>query len=77
MTSPVLTSWNIDLVETTKLGGILPWFAHVPLGWPMNTQVCHAYFQVNTFRLQANSKIWWYGTNWDKTGLLNLYLSKV
>ena len=30
------------------------------------------YFQINTFRLQANSKMWWYGSNWDNTDLLNV-----
>ena len=57
--------------------GILPGFAHVPLGWLINTQMCHAYFKVNTFRLQANSKMWWYGTNSNNNDLLNLYLRKV
>ena len=75
-----LTSWKIDFAETTKLGGWLVFslgFAHVPLGWLINTQMCHAYFQVNTFRLQANSKMWWYGTNSNNNDLLNLYLRKV
>ena len=81
MMSPVLTSWNIDFVETTKLGGWLafslcwPLFAHVPLGWLINTQMCPAYLQANTFRLQVSSKMWC--TNWDNKDILNLYLSEV
>ena len=57
--------------------GILPGFAHVPLGWVINTQMCHAYFQVNKFRLQANIKMWRYGTNSNNNDLLNLHLRKV
>ena len=79
MMSPVLTSWNI-LCRNNKarwLIGILTYFAQVSFGWFINTQMCHAYFQVNTFGEQASSKMWLYDTNWDNKDLLNLYLRKI